>query len=334
MEEAWARIIEGFRELQQGFDSRAATQSGRGGDTLELLHSVIHLTDPRQRWAYSRRPALNPAFAVAEVIWILAGRQDSAFPNFWNRALPKFAGDGPTYHGAYGYRLRHHHGEDQLQRAYEALKNQPNSRQVVLQIWEPKSDLPSTQGLPVAPDIPCNISSMLKVRNGRLEWTQIMRSNDLYRGLPHNVVQWTSVQEVMAGWLGVEPGSYVHFSDSLHVYEEHWGNLQNPIPENETQFPSNTDSLALPKDGFDVVFPVIERRAQRMTQDDLTENELLEMIEREDTPQAYRNMLCVLAADSARRRGWSDICNGLMEYCTNPAFNFLWKEWVLRHRTS
>ncbi len=46
-----------------------------------------------------------------------------------------------------------------------------------------------------------------------------MRSNDHFRGLPHNLIQFTTVQEVLAGWLGISLGSYHHYSDSLHVYE-------------------------------------------------------------------------------------------------------------------
>ena len=81
-------------------------------------------------------------------------------------------------------------------------------------------DFPSDNGLPVADDIPCNICSMLKVRNGRLEWSQIMRSNDIFLGLPHNFVQFMTLQEVLAGWIGIEPGTYTHFADSLHLYEK------------------------------------------------------------------------------------------------------------------
>lgn len=71
------------------------------------------------------------------------------------------------------------HGIDQLERAYHALIGKPHTRQVVLQIWEPKVDLPRLSGDESAADVPCNIVSMLKVRNGKLEWTQILRSNDV-----------------------------------------------------------------------------------------------------------------------------------------------------------
>src|SRR5438046_1128004 len=43
-------------------DTRLTTQASRAGRTRELLHALIFIRDPRQRWMASRRPALNPAF--------------------------------------------------------------------------------------------------------------------------------------------------------------------------------------------------------------------------------------------------------------------------------
>ncbi len=204
-------------ELLRGGD--AAQQASRCGPTRELLHVGLVIRDPRQRWIVSRRPVPNPAFAIAEALWILAGRNDAAFPNFWNPILPRFSGSGPTYHGAYGHRLRHAFGLDQIERAYRALAAAPDTRQVVLSIYHPRLDLPDEDGVEASKDVPCNVCSLLKLRGGRLEWAQVMRSNDLIRGLPYNFVQFTTILEVMAGWLGVQPGSYTHFSDSLHAYE-------------------------------------------------------------------------------------------------------------------
>ena len=207
-------------------------QASRAGETAEVLHAVLEIDDPRHRWVTSRFPALNPAFGIAEVIWILAGSNDSEVLNYWFPRLPEFAGEGATYAGAYGYRLRHQFGVDQIRRACDALLAKPASRQVVLQYWDARADLPADNGDPRCKDIPCNVMSLLKVRNGRLEWTQIMRSNDLHRGLPHNLLQFSVLQEIMAGWLHVDVGSYHHWSDSLHVYVEDMEKFScTPAPE-------------------------------------------------------------------------------------------------------
>src|SRR5260221_6769424 len=108
-DDVWQRIADSFRQ------GRAIKgQSSRAGNTSEILHAAISISDPRQRWVGSRRPALNVAFALAEAIWIMRGRNDSAFLNYFNSKLPRYAGSGSAYHGAYGYRLRNMFGFDQL----------------------------------------------------------------------------------------------------------------------------------------------------------------------------------------------------------------------------
>src|SRR5437879_1150771 len=115
---------------------------------------------------------MNIAFALEEVVWIMAGRNDSSFLNYYNTELPKYCGNGPIYHGAYGHRLRKRFGIDQVVRAYEALRRNPDSRQVVIQIWDSIVDLPAADGKPSSEDIPCNIVAMLKVRDKQLGPTQ------------------------------------------------------------------------------------------------------------------------------------------------------------------
>ena len=193
----WQSLVSAFRHK----DDTDIVMS-RLGPMHEMLHVGLSISNPRQRWVVSRSPGINPAFSLAEIIWIINGRHDSSFLNYFNRVLPRYAGCGLTYHGAYGYRLRRHFDVDQLERTYQVLRHQPDSRQAVLQIWDSRVDLPDPEGNPSSPDIPCNVVAFLKVRNGALEWTQIIRSNDLFRGLAYNIVQFTALQEIMAGWLG------------------------------------------------------------------------------------------------------------------------------------
>lgn len=308
----------------------ARMQEGRGGTTREVLRACFEIERPQQRWVVSREPALNPAFALAEVIWIVNGQNEAHFLNFWNTQLPKFAGYGKTYHGAYGYRLRRQFGLDQLEKAFRALHNTPESRQVVLQIWDPRNDFPSEDGMPVDPDIPCNIVSLLKVRNNRLEWTQVMRSNDIFLGTPHNFVQFTAVQEIMAGWLGLEMGSYFQLSDSLHVYQERTGSdLQYLDIEPEP----NLDSLRLPKTESDIILSNLYSTTAKMTLPNLPREELESLALGFEASAAYKNIIAVMGAESARRRNWPDASETLMAQCTNPAYKQLWQRWCLRTKS-
>lgn len=303
-------------------------QESRAGTTKEILGATFEITEPRQRWTVSRQPALNPAFAIAEVIWIVAGRQDAAFLNFWNPALPKYAGNVRKYHGAYGHRLKYAHKVDQLATAYETLRDNPDSRQVVLQIWNPPTDLPVRGGQPAAPDIPCNLCSILKLRQNKLEWTQILRSNDLILGVPHNFVQFTSLQELLASWLGVEVGTYRHYSDCLHIYTDSATRSRqtHPLPKAEP----NTDVFSLSKPESDVQFALLVKLIGSMMSPRLTSKNLKHLVFETDLSPTLQNWLLVLGADCARRNSWLDLATEFNAASSNPALRQLWDRWLLR----
>ncbi len=320
-DELWSQIANAYR------NGRFDNQTSRFGDTFELLHAALSLTQPRQRWVFSRKPVINVAFALVETVWMIRGRSDAAFLNYFNRSLPKFAGSTETYHGAYGNRLRRSFCIDQLERAYHVLAANPDSRQVVLQIWNPSLDLPGANGLQSAADIPCNISSLLKVRNGRLEWTQIMRSNDLYRGLPYNLVQFTTLQEVLAGWLRLEVGEYSHLSDSLHVYSDNTSHIQNGTKVDSLW---NSDDLALPKVESDVGFRSLESLIELIINCRATSAELATLALKLELPPCFRNQAIIIAAEGVRRLGDARLARSMIENCSNPALNSLFAAWLDR----
>lgn len=321
--EAWSRAAAAFVG-----ENVVREQASRAGPTYEILGAALTIRDPLERWVLARRPAMNPAFAIAETVWILAGRDDSALPNHWNPKLPEYAGHGERYHGAYGHRLRRRFGIDQLERAYLALRNNPDSRQVILQVWDPRIDLPDKEGRPVAEDIPCNVLCMLKVRSGRLEWTQVMRSNDLFLGVPHNFVQFTVLQEVLAGWLGLEVGAYNHLSDSLHVYEDNFESLKGF--DRQVESAPSADTLRLPKEESDETFAVLEKRLDMLTEESMTEGRMWKFLDDSGLPEAFENLLRIAAADSAQRRGWTDTSEAVARGCTNGALLQAWKGWSSR----
>lgn len=310
--------------------SKNEYQDSRAGKIIELQHVSFNIDNPRQRWVYSRQPAINPAFAIVEFLMIMSGSNQSHILNYWNPALPKYAGHGDTYYGAYGYRLRNQFGFDQIEKAYETLKNNPNSRQVVLQIWDPRTDLPFNHGLPNAEDIPCNICSMLKVRNGKLDWLQIMRSNDLYRGTPYNFVQFTSMQEILSGWLGLEVGTYCQVCDSLHVYKNDLDELNYSDNIDLSNILLNNDNISVSKDLWDKILAELINILALLSSDDLQRKDVKSIFKKEIFPKEYVNLISIVVADCARRRNWYEEIACAISHCSNQLLIELWKNWSKR----
>ena len=309
-------------------ESEGDASDSRVGSTKEVLQVLFELSQPIEKWVYKRTPPISVSFALVELMWIVSGCQDSDIIDFFNPAYKKFTADEgkDAYHGAYGRRLRISHGVDQLERAYLTLKNNPNSRQVVMLLWDSELDTPNHDGSPRSKDIPCNICSMLKIRNGKLDWTQVMRSNDIVLGLPYNLVQFTGLQEIIAGWLGVEVGSYNHLSDSLHLYDK-YENITDVGYNNEIKTVLNSDSLSIPKDDFDKISKdIFGRMREMMTKKTPYELQRLAMLS--SKYDAYNNILLIIGANAARRYNYVPLVNKLIKECNNPIYVLLWNQWI------
>jgi thymidylate synthase len=323
--ELWTQVAARLASIENLPD-----QPSRVGATKELLHVGLSLENPRARWVTARQPPMNVAFALAEVVWILSGRQDAAFLLSWNKQLPQYVGGAAHYHGAYGYRLRHHFDVDQLERVCDALLKVPETRQVVLQMWDPRVDLPGSDGQPTNPDIPCNVMSLLKLRRGQLEWLQITRSNDLFRGLPYNLVQFTMLQEVIAGWVSAEVGRYDQVIDSLHVYKSDWPSIlaTTRVPESGSNL-----SFALGRSAFQSALREVIACAEAIATGDLSEQEMVAIGDHQ-LPESYANIVHILAAEAIRRRRGFDAALAKAARCTDALLSDAWLRWFRSRPTT
>ncbi|MEU8782586.1 thymidylate synthase [Streptomyces sp. NPDC048637] len=187
--------------------------SPRGMATREVLDLTMRLTQPRARLLYAP-PAriVNPAFAVAETVWHLSG-SDAPWIFDYNARLRQYADDG-ILRGAYGPRMRNWAGRvDQLHRVVEILKDDPDSRRATIQLYDPARDTAGHK------DVPCTLGFRFHLRGGRLHMSTTMRGQDVWIGMPYDLFFFTTLHELVAGWLDVDLGEYHHHVDSLHIYE-------------------------------------------------------------------------------------------------------------------
>lgn len=205
-----------FTDAAAGVLTGGERAAPRGLATLEVLGAELRLREPRRRLVHvpgTRR--LNPAFAVAEAAWILSGSDDPWIYDF-NSQLRKYADDG-ILQGAYGPRLRRWRGTvDQLDAVRRKLLDDPDTRQAVIQLFDPERDHRGHK------DVPCTLGFRFFIRAGRLHMHTTMRSQDLWLGFPYDVFTFTVLHELMAGWVGAELGEYRHSVDSLHLYATNW----------------------------------------------------------------------------------------------------------------
>jgi thymidylate synthase len=224
----------------------------RVGDVMQIPDPcIITFTNPRERVLFNQARDCNPFFHLYESLWMLAGRQDIAPLQYYSSgyAAQVQDGDDPNANGAYGYRWRRapmcvgrsssgvhkwEYTEDQLMTIVDHLKRKPESRRVVLQMWNVEDDLLK---IDTSKDVCCNTAAYFSLREVNrvptgpddfergpttakvLDMTVTNRSNDLIWGmLGANVVHFSFLQEYLAACIGVGVGVYNQFSNNLHAY--------------------------------------------------------------------------------------------------------------------
>ena len=201
----------------------APERPSRNGRVREIESTVVfQLRDPLRNLALLPHRRLNPWVTLAEFPWLLAGRNDVAWLAPYLPRASDFSDDGTTWRAGYGPRMRNWRGleVDQLANVAADLRANPDSRRATLSIWDPAEDWGAYK------DIPCTNWLHFYIRDGKLDLTVAIRSNDLIWGLSAvNVTNFTTLQQVMAACVGVAPGTYTHVASSLHVYDRHWNLL-------------------------------------------------------------------------------------------------------------
>lgn len=159
-----------------------------------------------------------PRTAAAEVAWFVLGSKDISFIREYAPIWDKFVEeDGVTVAGAYGHRWREQFGRDQLAKAIEALKANPSDRRVVVMAWDASQD---GLGNP-SKNVPCPIGYTLSIVNGRLNSAIILRSSDVFVGLPYDVMGHALLMQAIATSLGVKLGVMSVTLAHPHLYEVH-----------------------------------------------------------------------------------------------------------------
>jgi Thymidylate synthase len=212
-------------------------ENSRGGAVLVAPGPVcITYTEPRRRVLFSPTRDANPFFHLFESLWMLAGRNDIAFPCYFNSTYGQFSDDGVTMWDAYGWRWRSFFGWDQLTAIAEELKANPTSRRCVLSMWNAsehhiETGNPSLQCIGEYSDlavathggkaVPCNTHCYFDLRGAHLNMTVMNRSNDaIWGAFGANAVHFSFLLEYMAMRVGVPIGVYRQFTNNLHAYTE------------------------------------------------------------------------------------------------------------------
>ena len=157
---------------------------------------------------------------IYELLWFLKGDtnvkylQDNGV-RIWNEWADP---DGSLGH-IYGFQWRswpdYKGGSiDQITEAVETIKNNPDSRRIIVSAWN-VADL-ENMNLP-----PCHAFFQFYVADGRLSLQLYQRSADCFLGVPFNIASYALLLQMMAQVTGLEAGDFVHTLGDAHLYLNH-----------------------------------------------------------------------------------------------------------------
>ncbi|MFH1631405.1 MAG: thymidylate synthase [bacterium] len=156
---------------------------------------------------------------IAEQVWFLMGENRPDWMRQFTKIWDDFTEEDGTIVAAYGHRWRHHFGRDQIGSLIAHLRENPSSRHGVIITWDAAGD---GLGVDYKKNIPCPYTFTVNIAGGRLHLHNIIRSNDMMLGCPHDAAGFALLQCILAQELGVEPGIYTHSISNAHIYDNHF----------------------------------------------------------------------------------------------------------------
>ncbi|MFO7845375.1 MAG: thymidylate synthase [Balneolaceae bacterium] len=124
---------------------------------------------------------------------------------------------------------------DQVQRAIDMLKINPNSRRIVVSAWHP--GVLEEMRLP-----PCHVMYIFNVSDGKLNCHLTQRSGDIALGIPFNLACYSALTLTIAQETNLEPGTFAHTIVDAHIYENHIEGLREQLTRKPGKLPRLTIS--------------------------------------------------------------------------------------------
>lgn len=179
-----------------------------------------YLTKELQNYAYTVKDATKSISDIHPIQpWADAEFQERINPEAINPGeaylLRKEVWDEYLHDGKFAYTYSERMW-DKIHRIISELKDNPESRQLFLNIWE-GYDLRNLGGLS---RVPCSLGYLFQFRGNKLHMTYMMRSCDYATHFQNDVYLAVELLDYISRCANVQAGNFTHFIGSLHVYQK------------------------------------------------------------------------------------------------------------------
>ena len=246
-------LNEGYQYLINALQLAGKQSTGRQqGAIHELLDVELVLSDPRKSVLSLPIRNMSRRYAAGELLCYIRGTNKKEDFEFYSKSWDKLANLDGTINSAYGYRMFHPvfdgNTETRFHYALTQLLENSDTKNAIIMLRDDSDLHPAHQK-----DRCCTLCLCFNIRDGKLNCRTIMRSQDLWLGLPYDVFCFTRLMQIMlynynsACEKGkeVQLGTYTHQVLNLHLYERDWQKVKDYMlmalnTEQGYQFPEFT----------------------------------------------------------------------------------------------
>ena len=224
---------------------------------LDLLHKVLHTGKQRSdrtgtgtiglfgsqlRFDLNNFPIVTTKKVhlksiIHELLWFLKGETNIKYlkdngVSIWDEWADENGDLGPVYGKQWrswdtpdGRKL------DQLSDIINQIKNNPNSRRMIVSAWNP-ADVGS-MALP-----PCHCLFQFYVAENKLSCQLYQRSADIFLGVPFNIASYSLLTLMIAQVCDLKPGDFIHTFGDAHIYSNHFEQMKLQLTREPRKLPT------------------------------------------------------------------------------------------------
>ena len=157
---------------------------------------------------------------IHELLWFLSGDTNIEYliqnkVRIWNEWADENGDLGPVY-GKQWRKWESNDGRviDQIDAAIDLIKNDPNSRRIIVSAW----NVGDLQDMAL---MPCHAFFQFYVNDGSLSCNLYQRSADVFLGVPFNISSYSLLTCMIAQVCDLEPGEFIWTGGDCHLYLNH-----------------------------------------------------------------------------------------------------------------
>lgn len=157
---------------------------------------------------------------IHELLWFLKGDTNVAYlkengVRIWDEWADEKGDLGPVYGKQWrSWEAPDGSSIDQISRAVDLIKNNPDSRRIIVNAW-------NVGELHQMALTPCHALFQFYVADGKLSCLLYQRSADTFLGVPFNIASYALFTVMMAQVCGLEAGEFIHSFGDVHLYNNH-----------------------------------------------------------------------------------------------------------------